>query len=111
MFEEIKCLTTLIEEKYKEIIIILSEITPRNDHLDAEVIRCNSLINAYYTSKDHVFIAKHENLRNKYFFTDNKHITRNITPRFVSNLKTALRKAYGVSKNEYDIHKTTQCPS
>ena len=102
VFEKIKSITTLVEEKYKDINIILSEITPRNDYLDTQVIKCNSLINEYYINKDRVFIAKHDNLRKEYFFMDNKHLTSNITPRFVSNLKIALRKAYGITKNDYN---------
>ena len=75
----------------------VSEITPRNDNKDNEVIECNKLFNSYASSLGNVFVARHSNLRDDQYtnFYDVKHLKETIIPRFASNIKRALVLAYG----------------
>ena len=106
VFAKLKENIDLLRKKYPNIKIILSEITPRKDNKDAEVDKCNRLINEYSTF-DNIFIANHANLRgNKNdFMFDNKHISRKTIGVFVVNLKKALCQAHGIpylSRAEYE---------
>ena len=94
-----------IKVKYPEIKIIFSEITPRNDDRDHEVINCNKMLNEYAATQENVFVAKHENLRDESysFFRDVKHIKEIKIPRFAANLKIALRKAHGIDSSRSNI--------
>ena len=82
-------------------MINFSEVIPRNDNRDSEVITCNNLLNSYATNQDDVYIARHANLRDKTYscFRDNKHIRETKIARFAANLKFALRKAYGIESS------------
>ena len=63
--------------------------------------KCNDIISTYVASTDFIVLAKHSNLRSGdgHMFADVKHITREAIPIFVSNMKHALREAYGLHKN------------
>ena len=94
---------------FPEIKIILSEITPRTDGKDKEVIKCNELIKEMAKNDDSIFVAFHSNLRDEdyFMFTDVKHISRNAVPRFAANLKRALRSAYG-EKSSFQRNRTNR---
>ncbi len=97
--EHLKVIIAGMRKKFQGVKIIVSEITPRNDEKDADVRRCNELINALYGNQGHITIAPHSNLRDDDWsmYDDAKHITKAAIPRLVSNIKRALRKAYGIT--------------
>ena len=66
---------------------------------DTEVIKCNTLIRDWSKHQTDVFLAIHSNLRDPGWsmFRDAKHITKDAIPRFASNIKRALRSAYGIN--------------
>ena len=100
VFQQLVKVINQLRGKYEGIKIILCEITPRGDVRDDEVIRINQIIAEYSQDKVYIFLAKHGNLRteDKRHFSDNKHISFNAAPIFVSNIKRALRLAYGTVK-------------
>ena len=102
VYEKMEDVVNIIREKYKDCKIIISEITPRTDDRDNEVIKCNTLINQMSKNKEFIFIARQSNLRddNGTMFDDAKHITRNAIPKFVANIKRVLEKAYGIERNQ-----------
>ena len=108
VFNQIQETIDIIREKYNTVKIILSEITPRKDNRDDEVIACNSLINEYADRNNFIFVAHHSNLRdsNGSFLFDCKHIKKNYIPRFAANLKMALRKAYNITAPAYSHSQT-----
>ena len=87
-----------IHESYPDVKIILNEVTPRNDNRDEHVIKCNTKLQVYTTRHDHIFLSRQSNLRDDSysFFHDNKHIKQSKIPRYASNMKIALRQAYGI---------------
>ena len=87
-----------IHQSYPEVKIILNEITPRNDNRDNQVVECNAALQNVESRNEYVFLAKQSNLRDETFsfFHDHKHIKRTKIARYASNLKTTLRKAYGI---------------
>ena len=98
VFNKISHIIHQIRTKYPTVKIIFSEITPRNDDKDGEVIVCNRMLNSYANTQTDIFIAHHENLRDETFslYRDNKHICDRNIPKFAANLKNALRRAYGI---------------
>ena len=99
--EHLRAILHTMRKKLKEVQIIVSEITPRNDNKDDDVIRCNELINSMCADKDYITIVQHSNLRNDNWslHEDAKHISKAAIPRLVSNVKRALRKAFGVTSD------------
>ena len=97
--EHLRAILQSMKKKFNRVQIIVSEITPRNDDKDENVKRCNELINSICKDKDYITIARHSNLRNDDWslHEDVKHISESATPRLVSNIKRALRKAYGIT--------------
>ena len=103
VFNMIDELTRKMWEKYPDLKIILSEITPRKDVKDLEVKLCKRLLHERAQHTPELHIARHSNLRhpNGYFLRDAKHIKSSCIARFAANLKIALRKAYGLERNRY----------
>ena len=101
VFCQLQKVVKLQREKYNSPKIIVSEITPRTDAKDEEVKKCNVLINDYVVDNDFIFLANHSNLRSVdgRMFSDEKHITRQAIPIFVTYLKKALWKAYNIQTN------------
>ena len=89
----------IIKQKYPNSKIILNELTPRNDPRDKEVIECNGALFSVAEKDANIFLAKQSNLRDREysFFFDVKHVKSNKIGRYVSNIKIALRKAYGIA--------------
>ena len=100
VFQELCEVIGEIRRKYPGIIIVLSEITPRNDNRDVEVKICNEHLSEWVKDQANIYLAKHSNLRDPEWsmFTDTKHVSEAATARLASNLKRALREAYGVTK-------------
>ena len=57
VFQEIMNLVKLIRTKYQEIVIIVCEVTPRNDK-DTVIQKCNNLIHQYLGKLDHVYVMR-----------------------------------------------------
>ena len=119
VFQQLVQIINIIRQKFVNTKITLSEITPRMDDRDQEVKKCNILINQFGEENDYIFIARHSNLRDLHgtMFDDDKHITINAVPRFVSNIKRALEKAYGIVKpqgrkqqDNYRFNRTNRTP-
>ena len=95
-----------IKQKYPDIKIILSEVTPRNDHLDGEVQRCNEILANSITGDSVIHFVKQQNLRdaNWSMYHDVKHIKKNNIGKYAANLKYGLRAAYGIP-NKYNSNR------
>ena len=76
----------------------VSEITPRKETKDDQVVECNEYIHTYLDPIDNVTIALHSNLRTPdwKFHEDDKHLLQSSIRKFASNLKIALRSAIGI---------------
>lgn len=105
--EEFKNIIQLLKNKYIGIKIIISEITPRKDGKDKDVIECNRILADICNGDENVFLISHENLRDSSYskLYDTKHIHYRAIGLFVSNIKQTLRKAYGII---YDRTKVQQ---
>lgn len=79
--------------------ILLSEVTPRQLSRDDEVKECNEILPNLLDSG--VTLIRHSNLRNDewsfHVENDDKHLAAESIARFAGNLKTAFRKAIGIS--------------
>ena len=108
---ELKSIIDKLTDKFKGIKIILSEITPRNDDKDEAVIEFNKQLFDIYDKKTDIFLVYHHNLRDNNYSKhyDEKHIHKRAVPLFASNIKKALRKAYGIEKQNYiRYHQTSK---
>ena len=94
--ERITELIDVVHHQYPEVKIIVNELTPRMDDRDGEVTKCNKALVPIVAQDDLLFLAKQTNLRDKSFFRDNKHIKSEKIGRYVANIKTELRNAYGM---------------
>ena len=101
LFTSIRVTVELLRRKFPGIRVILSEITPRNDKLDNQVKEVNYMINAYAKKCDDIFTVIHSNMRNPDFFSDERHFIKSIIPRFASNIKMGLKRAYGNMNTQY----------
>ena len=83
----------VLREKFPQIIIILSELTPRKDELDNAVIPCNELLKQLVGRYEHIFFINHSNMRDSSYslFYDEKHIHKRAIPKFAANIKRVLR--------------------
>ena len=78
--------------------IIVSEVTPRKQFRDDQVVECNRQLQRSFHDVAFVTIARHSNLRNDKwtFHRDDKHLTQVSISMFASNLKNALRRCLGI---------------
>ena len=74
--------------------ILLSEITPRNDAFDREVMQLNALLFNSVRLDDTVYLARHSNMRRSEYFHDNKHTERNHVNRLAGNIRFSLRRLW-----------------
>ena len=86
--------------------IILSEVTPRMDQVNADekVKEANVLLSQYIQGFQNLFLTINSNLRKPdNYFPDGIHLQHHIIPLFATNIKRALRKAYGIKfdRNKY----------
>ena len=83
--------------RYPDVKIVLSEVTPRMDHVDTRVKEANVLLRQYAQGFDNIFLTLNSNLRNPdNYFDDGIHLKHHIIPRFAANIKRAPRAAYGI---------------
>ena len=73
VFNEMRHLLTQIRRKFKNIRMVVSEATPRNDSRDKEVV--DELLHEYVKGIDDITIAQHNNPgdSNWSMFSDSKH--------------------------------------
>ena len=106
LFTNINTLIRKLNEIYPNLKFIISEVTPRMDHIDERVKEANVLLHQYAQGHDNIFLVKNKNLRNPdYFFPDGKHLKHEIIPRFANNIKRGLRAAYGI---HFDRNQSTR---
>ena len=99
VFHDIKKTVQRIQSEYPNVKVIVSEITPRmdDDDIDKEVRDCNKLLNEFVAASETTFITRNSNLRDRRFFLpDGKHLRLESIAKFASNIKWALRRAYGI---------------
>ena len=109
VFIDIKKTAERIQSMYPDVKVIVSEVTPRMDSedLDKEVKECNELLNDFVKQSENTFIVRNSNLRDrKFFLDDGKHLKQNTIARFASNIKWALRRAYGIKWTNYTTNTT-----
>ena len=113
VFQEMIETITMIREKYPDIKIIISEVTPRKDDRDVEVLLCNEKLNEIVCKMQNVIIINHHNLRdeNMSMFADAKHIKATCINIFAGNIKTGLRKAFGITRKGRLNYKETNTSS
>ena len=85
-----------IRDSHPNLKIILSEITPRFDSLDKDVLRLNAKIFNSFKACEHIFVVHHNNLRKEEFYYDNKHLKKDHIHRPASNMKFCMRKVLGI---------------
>ena len=100
VFDLMKQTVDNIRQKFPGVKIILSEITPRMDERDNEVIDTNTKLNEYVAQHDDLFLTTNSNMRDEDFFVDAKHFNQQCIPRFAKNIKIALGKAFGYKGNQ-----------
>ena len=98
VFNSMKIIVEKLHNKYPNVKIILSEVTPRMDNIDQKVKSTNFLLEPYVKQTDNVFLTKHSNMRKREFFRDDKHFCKECIPKFAANIKNTLRFVYGRRK-------------
>lgn len=97
IIETIRSLVISFKQNLPNSQLILSEIIPRMDGLDRDVIATNRMIHEVLQDEEQVIIVKHHSLRNQEFYNDNKHVTNtNGVQKLAGNLKFGIRKAFGI---------------
>ena len=93
--------------------MVLSEIPPRGDPRDEEVIKFNALLKNYVDNHSDITIATHHNLRDESYsmFYDNKHIKEIKVPKFSKNLIRALLKSYKIKDKRELYPEANETPS
>ena len=109
VFNDLQELVSKIKNKWENIKFIISEITPRRDHRDNDVIEFNDLLFTYAKNRDDTTIAFHHNLRdsNWSMFHDAKHIRQEKIPIFAANIIRALKKSYNI-REKSELFTNTQ---
>ena len=98
VFNSMKIIVEKLRNKYPNVKVILSEVTPRMDNIDEKVKAVNKLLEPYVKQTADVFLTKHSNMRKREFFRDAKHFGKECIPRFAANIKNTLRFVYGRKK-------------
>ena len=77
--------------------LIISEVTPRMDAFDRDVVQVNDLIKSFTYDMENITIVKHHSLRNLQLMRDNKHVSSSAgVLRLAGNLKFGIRSAFGI---------------
>ena len=76
-------------EMFPHIIVVISEITPRNDNKETDVLTCNQLLAESVKHLSKTFLVKHDNLRDESWsnYKDTKHIQKESIGFFAFNIK------------------------
>ena len=89
-------ITELCKEKYPDVKLYISGITPRKDSLNEKVKEVNRLLkdNIHRKKLLNVFFIDNDNLDNEELLYDNKHLKKDSGVRIlVSNLKRSVLKS------------------
>ena len=98
VFSEIVTLIDTQKHALPNTHLILSEIIPRMDALDRDVIQVNDMIRELNDEK--ITIVKHHSLRYYERYRDNKHVNDSTgVIKLAGNLKAAIRSAFGIAKS------------
>ena len=93
--------TERLREKFPDIKVVMSEITPRMDGRDEQVKATNTLLREYVERCENTFLTRNSNMRDRDFFEDAKHFKESCIARFASNIKNSLCRAYGIERHAY----------
>ena len=85
-----------IKDDFPNLKIVLSEITPRFDISDNQVLHLNALLLASFKNDKSAYIISNSNLRKESYFSDNKHIKKENINILASNIKHGLRRILGI---------------
>ena len=98
--DELLALCNHIRISNPTVKIIISEVTPRNDALDTEVIKCNQRLTTEVKHLTDVHLVVQSNLRenNWNLYHDVKHIKKNSIAKYAGNLKSGIRKVMNTIK-------------
>ena len=112
LFTSISRFVQRVWNKYPDLKIIISEVTPRMDlaSADVKVKEANILLNQFSQSFPNLYLTNNSNLRKPAnYFPDGIHLQHHIIPLFASNIKRALRKAYGIKfdRNKFKTKRET----
>ena len=114
VFGELELMLHGMRTRFPGVKFIISELLPRNDNLDTEVLRFNELLSAYASRYNDVTLAIHKTLRDVSYshFFDAKHVKKEKVPKFAANLIKALLSSYNIrSKSElFPMRTTTDRP-
>lgn len=97
VFNDILTLIDTHKHALPDTHLILSEIIPRMDALDRDVLKVNEMIREI--SDDKINIVKHHSLRYYEHYRDNKHVNESTgINKLAGNLKAAIRSAFGFAQ-------------
>ena len=96
VFDELKQLIDDIRTRFPGVKLIVSELLPRNDSKDSEVLLFNTALKNYAESHDDITLALHHNMRGQDMFYDAKHLKETKVPKFAKNLIRALLSSYNI---------------
>ena len=97
VFNEILTLIDTQKHALPHTHLILSEIIPRMDALDRDVLQINEMIREIHDEK--ITIVKHHSLRYYEHYRDNKHVNESTgITKLAGNLKAAIRSAFGIAQ-------------
>ena len=85
-----------IRDSHPNLKIILSEITPRFDSLDKDVLHLNAKIFNSIKACENKFVVHHNILQKEEFYYDNKHLKKDHIHHLASNMKFGMRKVLGI---------------
>ena len=103
LFKQIKDLVHEFQSILPNTKLILSELTPRMDSFDRDVLKVNEMIKTNIPVNDKITIIRHNSLRAFQHFRDNKHVTNTSgIARLAGNLKHGIRIAFGIQTSKRD---------
>eukprot|EP00112_Aurelia_sp_Birch-Aquarium-sp1_P012970 Seg2731.7 transcript_id=Seg2731.7/GoldUCD/mRNA.D3Y31 product="hypothetical protein" protein_id=Seg2731.7/GoldUCD/D3Y31 len=111
LFKEIKDLVHHFQNILPDTNLILSELTPRMDSFDRDIITVNEMIKTNIPINEKITIIRHNSLRSFQHFRDNKHVTNTsgIT-RLAGNLKHGIRTSFGIHLSKKESHDLAKSP-
>ena len=113
VFGELEQVVDAIRTRYPGIQMVISEIPPRKDTRDEDVINFNELLRSYAANHTDITIALHHNLRDESYsmFYDNKHIKEIKVPKFAKNIIRAMLKSYKITDKRELYPEANETPS
>ena len=103
IMKKLTTLVNIINSKYPDTKVLISELLPRKDDLDNAVMEVNdNLFNKYSNSRNspNVYVVEHRHFRSlskTELLRDNKHLRPELGKRFAGSLRKGLRWAFRVN--------------